>query len=1128
MKVLLRLPGKITLLTLTVALLGIVLVGYVNHLGAEQLLRAHFFHTVRSQLEQQSSQYVLHLNNARNTLLSLAKSETVFHALEAAPTPHGTGPDPLDDVARSLMATIKYWLHFKQIRIIKMTGEGVDTTARTILQFTRQPDDQVVSEHHRQDHEAENLRYIQQVNTLRPPHPLYTSDISRFHQDPTHNRPLRPYMIAPIVTQEDTVRGFLVVHLDFRPAYDALLLRPDTPRVLWTDARGNYLHVPKPTHATIPLNVTQVHNIQQRFPDVTLFFTKSDHAPGQAALHAQAQSGKPFVDLPTHVELPSHQVGLVLQRLYFDPLNPARHLYMIAVASSQSVVQASQNLWRALLINALIATLGLGGVVAVTAHMMTQLVSRLTHTIHRIVAGEESVIMPPAGSDEVGELTQAFQTLLAHLKHTNEALQSLASSLEEQVQARTEDLAIARDQALSASQAKSTFLATMSHEIRTPMNVILGMLELLHTAEISLPDRERVDLALNSANTLLTLINNVLDFSKIEAQQITLDKVDFDLRTLVYEAAMTVAPLAHAKEIELTAFFPNVPFTAVRGDPIRLKQVLINLMGNAIKFTAEGGAIEVHGGPTDSDLDHIEYLFEVRDSGIGVLDEDQEKIFHQFTQADSSSTRRHEGTGLGLSICKHLVLMMDGTIHVEANPYTTSGSVFWFTVWLDKQQNPYIQDIKEQDFACLRVLAVASDGLQRTLVEDVLLPRGARLDHVSEIETAVALLQQAETMNEPYQLVLCNQKLGKTRRREFRQLLDVSFDLRFILMTDLLDQGWDQATELPGTAICLKKPINSDRLHAAIEWIIKNEGAHQTVYDTASPHGHGHLHSTASILIVDDQQPNLTVTQSMLVRAGCQPERIDTAINGQEAVALFKKKPYDLVLMDCQMPVMDGFDATRAIHAWEQKNRTEPVPIVAFTADITPQSKENIRLCGMDGFLSKPVSIDDLRRQLSRFSLFTPRSPEPETETEAVPQRDEQVGPAAVSEEEATAPSSQPVNMQALLKSMHSIGLHEEDFREVADLLSSQFPELLSTMQRDIERHAHQSARAMAHVVKGSMANTIFPTLQKPTRTLYEHVREQKWEEAQHDLAHIEALFVPIQNALTDFLQQSVARKSET
>ncbi|MBF0161499.1 MAG: response regulator [Magnetococcales bacterium] len=764
----------------------------------------------------------------------------------------------------------------------------------------------------------------------------------------------------------------------------------------------------------------------------------------------------------------------------------------------------------------LVAILVVGLLVFLTTRWVMLPIHRLTRTIQRMATGEESmlILLPPDthGGDEVGELATTFQRLLNDLNASYLALKSLAASLEAQVRERTADLAIARDQALAASQAKSTFLATMSHEIRTPMNVILGMLELLRSAEISLPDRERVELAHGAGSTLLTLINNVLDFSKMEADQFTLDRVDFDLRRLVYESAMTVAPLAHAKEIELTAFFPDVECAAVRGDPTRLRQIFVNLLGNAIKFTPEGGTVELHGGPVDSTAEQIELYFEVRDSGAGVAAEDREKIFHRFTQADSSSTRRHEGTGLGLSICKHLVQRMHGEIDVESG--ASSGAVFYFTVQLDKQQHQHRSPVKAQTFKGMRVLAVAHDGLLRTLVEETLCPQGARLDHVAEVEHATIILKQADEMGHPYQLVLCNRKPGVLYRREMRQLLDCHTRLNFILLTDLLDQGWDQATELPGTAICLKKPLNAERLLSAVEWLITHKGSHHVdlLAQEQTPgfaQAAEKLQGMGSVLIVDDQPANLVVTRGMLVNLGYRAEQLSTALNGQEAVELFQKRHFELILMDCQMPVMDGFAATRAIHALEETRGVgstgkRGVFIVAFTADITPQARDNIQACGMDGFLSKPVSIKDLRDRFQQLGLLVSASSAPSPQNVAAP---------------ATGTTTvERIDMEVLLKAMGSIGLQEEDFREVAELLSVQFLELLNTMQRDLHNGSYESARATAHVVKGSMANTIFPVLQKSTRTLYEAIREKNWAEAEQELAGLKKIFQPIQETLLAFL----------
>ena len=1119
MKLPLGLPARIALLTLTFTMLGVVVISYVNFLGTKQLLQEQILTHTTSQLHQSSSQYINHLKELKYTLLTLAKSETVSQVLLPANMGEGTWTAPPTEpykrrVARRFASIMAHNPVYVQIRLLALTQEAQNGQSQEIVRVDRGTKGAIVHTIKKIPQEESNLPYMQKALRLRPSQFHIFSVPENSEEGSSLPQKTRLRVATPIFTDSHARSGLLVVEINYQPVIGPLSQQTSDTYILMTDGQGDYLYISKNTEEDIFIDTQKTPNIQQTFPSVDFFSAKTLSQAKKTSISSSPPHDSLYTTKPTQIGVPAHKMGMAFQRIYFDPMDPNRHVLMVAVTSNKAITKRSQRYWHDLLKTSLVVALGLSVLIVLMTRRLTRPILYLTQAIHRITAGEEDVQIVSNGADEVGELALAFQTMLEHLRYSNAALQELATSLEEQVRERTEDLAVARDQALAASEAKSSFLAIMSHEIRTPMNVVLGMLELLRLSEMSLPDKERVELAYGSGNTLLNLINNILDFSKIEARKITLDKVNFDLRRLVYESAMTVAPLAHAKEIELTAFFPDVPFTAVRGDPIRLRQIFTNLLGNAIKFTTEGGSVELHGGPINSEENTIDLLFEVRDSGIGILAEDREKVFNQFTQADSSSTRNHEGTGLGLSICKHLVQLMHGEISVEPNPHTPSGSVFHFSVRLDKQQQqPYIQTEKRQDFKNLRVLAVANDGLQRALVEDVLIPRGARLDHVSEIETVTETLRQAESMGQPYQLVLSNQKLGKSNRYEFRRLLDFNTELRFILITDLLDQGWDQATELPGTAICLKKPINSERLHAAIEWLINNEGNHQQSPIASTYQEQENMDCSASILIVDDQQANLTVTRGMLASIGCRPEQISTAINGREAIAIFQEKSFDLVLMDCQMPVMDGFGATLAIQAWEKEMGRVPVPIVAFTADITPKSQDRIQSCGMDGFLSKPVTIADLRNQLNRLSLLKRREPEAQLSH----------APTQQAEKEASAPSSADpkgghVDMEALLKSMRSIGLQEEDFREVADLLAAQFLELLNNMHRDFDQEDHQSARATAHVVKGSMANTIFPTLQKPTRTLYEAVREKNWGEARVELEHVKGLFLPIQAALLAFL----------
>ncbi|WP_130471634.1 ATP-binding protein [Candidatus Magnetaquicoccus inordinatus] len=1120
----LKLPAKIALLTLIFTMSGVILVGYVTFTSVEKLLREQSFSDISNELRRKSNQYMHHVHALRNTLFMLSDSSSIIHlaelSLQREAGSSAQKEAAIHTVANDLLAIMEHQSTYLEMAIIGNLPEG-----RELLRVERNSKGRAVrvaEESLRLQSAEPNLLKAMRLNpnqftlsehfALPAPVPVGSA---------ASGEPILQ-MAVPLFANEEDRAGVLIVRENFRQVARTLFRQSsDEVQFLIADREGALLHFPDKARQMLQELAKQkghtLNNnsrLQNLFANVPQLWSDGGQTPRMR--HQMSI----FVDSPTQIALTEQGIHLVLQRIYFDPETPNRHFIMIAFAPNTTMVQGIQQYWQDILKISLGISLLLCVLIVLATRQLTWPIRRLTQSIQRIAAGEENVQIEVTGTDEVGDLALAFRSLLETLNVSHRALRNLAASLEEQVRERTNDLAVARDQALAASQAKSLFLATMSHEIRTPMNVILGMLELLRTSDIRLPDRERVELALGAGQTLLTLINNVLDFSKMDGKQLVLDRVDFDLRRLVYEAAMTVAPLAHTKGIELTAFFPDVTYTAVRGDPIRLKQVFINLLGNAIKFTPEGGTVELYGGPVGSDAAGIDVLFEVRDSGIGVTEEDRAKIFSRFTQVDSSSTRRHEGTGLGLSICKHLVEMMEGEIHVDSNPDTPSGSVFYFTIRLEKQQRTYNRHDKTQDLKGMRILAVAQDGLLRTLVEDALISQGARLDHVVEVEHAPLILQEADALGEPYQLVLCNQKPGLSHRREFQQLLNCNAELRFILLTDLLDQGWDQATELPGTAICLKKPINAERLLAAIEWLIRNQGSHAAQESERSHKEPLAWRAEGRILIVDDQQANLIVTRGMLINVGYRSDQIVTALSGQEAITQFRQQRFDLVLMDCQMPVMDGFEATRAIHALEQglERPGGRVPIVAFTADVTPQARTNIQACGMDGFLAKPVSIADLRNHLRQFSLLRPEESVVQEKSAATAGQSKTELPPEESAPQQVSEQVERVDMEALLRSMRSIGLQEEDFREVAELLAAQFLELLNTMQRDLEQESYQSARATAHVVKGSMANTIFPTLQKPTRTLYEAVKEQRWQEALQELAYVRRLYQPIQEALLLFL----------
>ncbi|MBF0123714.1 MAG: PAS domain S-box protein [Magnetococcales bacterium] len=664
----------------------------------------------------------------------------------------------------------------------------------------------------------------------------------------------------------------------------------------------------------------------------------------------------------------------------------------------------------------------------------------------------------------------------------------------------------AKEQAEQATEAKSNFLAIMSHEIRTPINVVLGILELLEDSDLQQSYREQVQLALNSGKMLLYLINDVLDYSKIEADQLKLESAPFNLRTLLDDIAMNMAPLAHAKNIELTSFFPSKVPVSVCGDANRLRQIFINLINNAIKFTPRGGTVEFHGGPVSREGQWIEFLFEVRDTGIGIPVNDREQIFERFVQANTSTTRQYGGTGLGLTICQRLIQLMNGSIGVDANPFADSGSIFHFTIQL-LEQDQLVVPPPQSGLSGTHALIVGSLGLQSAMLHDALETWNVIYNDAYELQSACSMLADAANRGTPYRLVIINQWPGEDKLQGLAQLRAIGRELCFLLLIDRLDQGLDQAAELPGNTLCLRKPFSEDQLHNKICTLLQPRNDHAVQPTIAMPLAHTPqpTYASASILVVDDQEANLTVVLGMLAKVGCSRDRCLTACNGQQAVEQFQQNSFDLIFMDCQMPVMDGYQAVSLIRKWEQQQGRAPIPIIALTADITQMSRQAGEASGMSDFLSKPVFINDLRLMLDRyFSVATTTAslhPEP-----VEPARSNQLDVIAI---------------------LQSTGLEEEDLQQVVQLLTDQLPELIRTMERGLREADYEQVRATSHVLHGSVMNVLFPEMKKCTATLHEAVRQRSWGRVQQQLADLQTASIPIQEALTAYLHPGSGKRGE-
>ncbi len=589
-------------------------------------------------------------------------------------------------------------------------------------------------------------------------------------------------------------------------------------------------------------------------------------------------------------------------------------------------------------------------------------------------------------NDELGVLTNAFNGMWAVIQHRTEWL-------EERVQARTAELSganaklavevverqhaerearLARESAEAANRAKSLFVANMSHELRTPMNGILGMAELIESDTLDDQQREYFQIIRSSAQGLLSVINDVLDFSKIESGKVDLELIDFDLPALIYGTVKPLTLQAQEKGVQLLCNIdPEVP-ELVHGDPLRLRQVLTNLTGNAVKFTARGEiliSLKVETGDLDSTLLHCS----VRDSGIGVPADQQEHIFEPFRQADASMTRKFGGTGLGLSICSRLVQLMGGRIWLESE--VGKGSTFHFTVRLGRASGGSATVIQglEKHLAGLRVLVLDDNATSRELLHESLTRAGMHVVVRPDAFTGIEALIQAGAGDHPFDVLITERQLpgedGLALVKRIRKTPALGGLSILILYSG--SQAPDPGRCLMlGVGATLAKPFEPKDLHAAIlktlHARVRPQASSSALPERKPLPGKTKTSVSAEanglrILLAEDNKVNQLISTKLLARLG---HFVVVAGDGKIAFEEYKKQRFDLVLMDLQMPEMDGYDATRAIREYEKKLQRH-TPIIAMTAHAMDRHKESCLAAGMEGFVSKPVNVRELEEQIN-------------------------------------------------------------------------------------------------------------------------------------------------------------------
>jgi two-component system sensor histidine kinase/response regulator len=776
------------------------------------------------------------------------------------------------------------------------------------------------------------------------------------------------------------------------------------------------------------------------------------------------------------------------------------------------------------------------GITFVRIRRIIRPVLSLVKAAERIAEGDLQQTVTEQSTDEIGTLAKTFNRMAQRLVASQGEVHRYQHTLEAQVQERTRKLEEKTSEAVelaqkaqAASQAKTEFLANMSHEIRTPMNGIMGMTELLLETPLSDKQHRFAEIVHRSGISLLDIVNDILDFSKIEAGKIRLETINIDMQEAIAEVMDLFAQKAQSKDIELVARIPAGVPNHLRGDAVRLRQILVNLLGNALKFT-EKGEVVVSVSTVAEDADHVTLRVEVKDTGIGIDPSVHDAIFEAFSQADGSTTRKFGGTGLGLTIVKRLVQLMEGSVGVKSS--LGAGSTFWFHIPFSKQLNVTPQQWE----ACaalqsLRVLVVDDNATNRQILDHYLDAWGIGHTTASSATEALEILRGTTCDAVTFDLAIIDGQMPVMDGFELARIIKSDQRLQMmniIMLTSMGQYGPSLLSEHGADLVCsITKPVRQSHLYNRLIALTMPEKL-TAVSSELAP-----LTKTASqpvknvsVLVAEDTPVNRDVALAMLEDLGY---RVDTACNGREAVEAVTMQRYHLVFMDCQMPEMDGFEATAAIRAREGALGLSRLPIIALTAHAIEGDRERCLARGMDDYMSKPFTKQQLGNMIQRWVQHS----DGETETasdrleavnaEPVEARVVLMGQERSQTESLTAPDTILADhMLVQLRALRRPGRPDPVTKILTGFLESSATHV-SVIQEAVRHEDAQALFQAAHALKSSSAMIGALSLSDFMKDLEHKGRQGKVSQEQGKMAELDVLYRAVRQAVHDELGKEAA-----